>query len=79
MAKVMMIQGTMSEVGKSLFVTGLCKIFKQDGFQVAPFQPWNLVLNRDELTPGMMEAYRTLESRYDMRVVEGSGDRKSVV
>ena len=32
MAKVIMIQGTMSNAGKSFIVAGLCRIFKQDGY-----------------------------------------------
>ena len=31
MAKVIMIQGTMSNAGKSFLAAGLCRIFKQDG------------------------------------------------
>lgn len=45
MAKTIMIQGTMSNAGKSLIAAGLCRIFKQDGFQVAPFKSQNMALN----------------------------------
>ena len=45
MSKVIMIQGTMSNAGKSLIAAGLCRIFKQDGYRVAPFKSHNMALN----------------------------------
>ncbi len=45
MSKVIMIQGTMSNAGKSFLVAGLCRIMKQDGYRVAPFKSQNMALN----------------------------------
>ncbi len=45
MAKAIMIQGTMSGVGKSLLTAALCRIFYQDGIRVCPFKSQNMALN----------------------------------
>ncbi len=45
MAKAIMIQGTMSNAGKSLLAAGLCRIFRQDGYSVTPFKSQNMALN----------------------------------
>ena len=45
MAKTIMLQGTMSDVGKSVITAGLCRILKRDGYRVAPFKSQNMALN----------------------------------
>ena len=45
MAKSIMIQGTMSNAGKSLIAAGLYRIFAQDGYKTAPFKSQNMALN----------------------------------
>ena len=64
MSKNIMIQGTMSGVGKSLLTAALCRIFRQDGYRPAPFKSQNMALNscitRDGLEMGRAQAVQAM-------------------
>lgn len=73
MAKSIMIQGTMSNAGKSLITAGLCRIFVQDGYRVAPFKSQNMALNsfitRENLEMGRAQAVQAYACKEEPTVL----------
>jgi adenosylcobyric acid synthase len=60
--KALMIQGTGSQVGKSMLVAAFCRIFAEDGYKVAPFKSQNMSLNSFVAKDGEMARIQVLQA-----------------
>ena len=88
-AKSIMIQGTGSNVGKSVIAAALCRILRSDGYRVAPFKSQNMALNsyvtRDGLEMGRAQVVQAeaagVEPIVEMNpiLLKPTGDAKSQV
>ena len=71
-AKSIMIQGTMSNAGKSFVAAGFCRIFHQDGYRTAPFKSQNMALNsyitKDGLEMGRAQVMQAEAAGVEPRV-----------
>ena len=73
MARRIMLQGTMSNVGKTLLAAGLCRVFRQDGYRVMPFKAQNMSLNSCVTRDGL-EMSRAQVMQAEAAGVEPSAD-----
>ena len=77
-AAAIMLQGTASDVGKSLLATALCRIFMQDGRKVAPFKSQNMSLN-SYVTPDGREIGRAQGMQADACGIAATTDMNPIL
>ena len=76
--KSIMIQGTMSNAGKSILAAGLCRIFHQDGYRTAPFKSQNMALN-SYITPEGLEMGRAQAVQAEAAGIVPSADMNPIL
>jgi cobyric acid synthase CobQ/L-threonine-O-3-phosphate decarboxylase len=76
--RTLMLQGTSSDVGKSLLTAALCRMLTQDGLRVAPFKSQNMSLN-SYVTPDGKEIGRAQGMQADACGIPATTDMNPIL